>query len=109
MSCVSNILKVATFRTQNLIKMYSKTLGTEKARLFTTLAGQGRIVFSIREAQKGSGKGYSATLYELRRLIRAGWLVKLREMIGPGYALLDPLLRVEGHSLASWRVRLTTD
>jgi predicted transcriptional regulator of viral defense system len=57
--------------------MYSKTLGTENARLFTTLAGRGRMVFSIEEAQKVAGKGYSATFHELRRLTKAGWLVKL--------------------------------
>jgi predicted transcriptional regulator of viral defense system len=58
--------------------MYSKTLGTENARLFTTLARQGRTVFSIGEAEKVTGKGYSATLHELRRLTKAGWLVKLK-------------------------------
>jgi len=57
--------------------MYSKTLGTENARLFTTLASQGRMVFPIEEAQKVTGKSYSATLHELRRLTKAGWLVKL--------------------------------
>jgi predicted transcriptional regulator of viral defense system len=57
--------------------LYSKTLGTENSRLFTTLAGQGRIVFSIDEAQKITGKGYAATQQALLRLTKAGWLVKL--------------------------------
>jgi len=40
---------------------YSKTLGSENSRLFTALASQGRIVFSIEEAQSITGKGYPAT------------------------------------------------
>ena len=59
------------------MNLYSKTLGTENSRLFTTLAGQGRIVFSIDEAQKVFGKSYPATQQALLRLTRAGWLVKL--------------------------------
>lgn len=67
--------------------LYSKTLGTENARLFTTLAGQGRIVFSIEEAQKVFGKSYPATQQALFRLTKAGWLVKL----GAGkYAIVPP-------------------
>lgn len=67
--------------------LYSKTLGSENSRLFTTLAGQGRIVFSIEEAQKISGKGYASTQQALLRLTRAGWLVKL----GAGkYAIVPP-------------------
>jgi len=66
---------------------YSKTLGTENSRLFTTLAGQGRIVFSIDEAQKVFGKSYPATQQALLRLTRAGWLVKL----GAGKYAIVPL------------------
>ncbi len=66
---------------------YSKTLGSESSRLFTTLAGQGRIVFSIEEAQTITGKGYTATQQTLLRLTRAGWLVRL----GAGkYAIVSP-------------------
>jgi len=57
--------------------LYSKTLGKENSRLFTTLAGQGRIVFSINEAKKVTGKSYPATQQALLRLTKAGWLVKL--------------------------------
>lgn len=46
-------------------------------RLFTTLAGQGRMVFSIDYARQITGKSYAATLHALRRLTKAGWLVKL--------------------------------
>jgi len=56
---------------------YSKTLGSENAHLFTTLAGKGQIVFSIDEAQDITGKSYAATQQALLRLTRAGWLVKL--------------------------------
>ena len=66
---------------------YSKTLGTENSRLFTSLAGQGRIVFSIDEAQKITGKSYPATQQALLRLSRAGWLVKL----GAGKYAIVPL------------------
>ena len=57
--------------------MYPKTLGTESARILTTLASQGQMIFSIEDAQQVSGKNYSAILHNLRRLIKAGWLVKL--------------------------------
>jgi predicted transcriptional regulator of viral defense system len=56
---------------------YTKTLGSENSRLFTTLTGLGRIVFSIGEAQKITGKSYAATQQALLRLTRAGWVVKL--------------------------------
>jgi len=56
---------------------YSKTLGKESSRLFTALAGQGRIVFSIEEAQKLTDKDYAATQQALLRMTKAGWLVKL--------------------------------
>lgn len=57
--------------------MYTKTLGTESAFLITTLASQGRSVFSIADAQELSGKSYPAVVQELRRLVDAGWVVKL--------------------------------
>lgn len=66
---------------------YSKTLGSENSRLFTALASQGRIVFSIEEAQTITSKGYAATQQALLRLTRAGWLVRL----GAGkYAIVPP-------------------
>src|SRR4030042_194051 len=57
--------------------MYPKNLGLENARLLTTLASQGRIIFTIEEAMNLHGKSYSATVQTLRRLDRAGWLVRL--------------------------------
>ena len=69
------------------MSLYSKTLGTENSRLFTTLAGQGRLVFSIDDAQQVTGKSYPATQQALLRLTKAGWLVKL----GAGkYAIVPP-------------------
>ncbi len=66
---------------------YSKTLGSVNSRLYTTLAGQGRVVFSIEEAQTITGTGYPATQQVLLRLSRAGWVVRL----GAGkYALVPP-------------------
>jgi predicted transcriptional regulator of viral defense system len=55
--------------------MNKKTLGQESAALYTGLASQGKMVFSIADAQKVSGKNYQATLQSLHRLINAGWLV----------------------------------
>ena len=69
------------------MNLYSKTLGTENSHLFTALAGQGRIVFSIDEARKVTGKSYPATQQALLRLTRAGWLVKL----GAGKYAIVPL------------------
>ena len=57
--------------------MYSKNLGTASARLLTTLASQGQIIFTIEDALYVSGKSYSATVQILRRLDQAGWLVRL--------------------------------
>ena len=57
--------------------MYPKTLGAEGARLLTGLAGQGKMVFSIEDALGLSGKSYANTVQTLRRLTKAGWLVKL--------------------------------
>ncbi len=66
---------------------YSKTLGSKNSRLFTALAGQGQIVFSIEDAQNVTGQSYAATQQALLRLTRAGWLVKL----GAGkYAIVSP-------------------
>lgn len=67
--------------------IYTKTLGSENSRLFTALASQGQIVFSIEEARNITGKSYAATQQALLRLTRAGWLVKL----GAGkYAIVSP-------------------
>jgi predicted transcriptional regulator of viral defense system len=67
--------------------MFPKTLGVESARLLTTLASQGKLVFSIDEALQVSGKSYSATLHTLRRLTKAGWVVRLN----PGKYAIVPL------------------
>lgn len=87
MFCVYNITYFVFFCTQNIMKTYPKTLGRENSRLFTTLAGRGRTVFSIEEAQEISGKSYPATQQALLRLTKAGWLVAL----GAGkYAIVPP-------------------
>lgn len=57
--------------------MTNKTLGSTSARLLTTLAGDNRTIFSVADAQEVLGSGYEATLQILRRLTRAGWLVRL--------------------------------
>ena len=69
------------------MNLNSKILGTENSRLFTTLAGQERTVFSINEAQKVTCKSYPATQHTLFRLTKAGWLVKL----GDGKYAIVPL------------------
>jgi len=66
--------------------MFPKTLGKESARLLTKLASQGKVVFSIEDALQITEKTYVAVLHELRRLTKAGWVVKLT----PGkYALVS--------------------
>ncbi len=57
--------------------MYPKNLGVESARLLTTLASQGQIVFTVDAAMQVYGKSYSATEQTLRRLDQAGWVVRL--------------------------------
>ena len=67
--------------------MNTKTLGKESAALFTGLASQGKMVFSIADAQEVSGKNYQATLQALHRLINAGWLVSSGSGV---YAIVSP-------------------
>jgi predicted transcriptional regulator of viral defense system len=69
------------------IMMNTKTLGKESAALFTGLASQGKMVFSIADAQKVSGKNYQATLQSLHRLTNAGWLVSSGSGV---YAIVSP-------------------
>jgi len=57
--------------------MTNKTLGPTSARLLTALADANRTIFSVADAQKVLGSSYDATLQTLRRLARAGWLVRL--------------------------------
>ncbi len=57
--------------------MVSKTLGSTSARLLTALAADNRTIFSVADAQEILGSSYDATLKTLRRLTRAGWLVRL--------------------------------
>lgn len=67
--------------------MNLKTLGSENAALFTRLAGQGKLVFSIADAQQVTGKNYQATLQALHRLVKSGWLAGLG---GGKYAIVSP-------------------
>jgi predicted transcriptional regulator of viral defense system len=57
--------------------MADKTLGSTGARLLSILAQDNRTVFSVAEAQRALGAHYDATKKVLRRLTRAGWLVRL--------------------------------
>lgn len=57
--------------------MASKTLGATGARLLTALAEQNRTVFSIAEAKEVLEGSYDAALQTVRRLVDAGWLVRL--------------------------------
>jgi predicted transcriptional regulator of viral defense system len=57
--------------------MLTKTLGATSAQLLTALAEDNRIIFSIADAQELLGKSYETTIQILRRLTRAGWLVRL--------------------------------
>jgi predicted transcriptional regulator of viral defense system len=57
--------------------MYPKTLGSKNARLLTTLAGRGKTIFSVEDAQQIAGGSYHATLELMRRLVKAGWVVRL--------------------------------
>ena len=57
--------------------MSSKTIGPAGARLLTALAERDQPVFSIAEAQAELSGEYAAVLQTLRRLARAGWIVRL--------------------------------
>ena len=57
--------------------MADKTLGSTGARLLSILAQDNRTVFSVAEAQRALDSSYDATKKVLRRLTRAGWLVRL--------------------------------
>ena len=57
--------------------MFKKTLGATGAELLTTVAEENRTVFTIADAQEILGTSYNATLQTIRRLTRAGWVVRL--------------------------------
>ena len=57
--------------------MTGKTLGATGARLLTALAENNRTIFAIDEAQEILQSSYDAALKTVRRLARAGWLVRL--------------------------------
>jgi predicted transcriptional regulator of viral defense system len=48
-------------------------------------------------------------LLELFELAPEPALKSLHNLVGPSYASLDPLLPVEGHYLARWRLRINLD
>lgn len=57
--------------------MSNKTIGPAGARLLTALAERDRPIFSVAEAQAALGNDYNAVVQTLRRLARAGWVVRL--------------------------------
>ncbi len=67
--------------------MNLKTLGKENAAILTSMASQGKLVFSIADAQQVSGKNYQTTLQAIHRLVNAGWLAALG---GGKYAVVSP-------------------
>ena len=57
--------------------MANKTLGATSARLLSVLSQGDRTIFSVADAQRVLGTSYDATKKALRRLTRAGWVVRL--------------------------------
>ncbi|MDX9831741.1 MAG: type IV toxin-antitoxin system AbiEi family antitoxin [Anaerolineae bacterium] len=57
--------------------MTSKTLGPTGAHLLTALTESNRTVFSISDAQELLESSYDAAVKTVRRLVHAGWLVRL--------------------------------
>lgn len=57
--------------------MSNKTMGPAGACLLTALAERDRPIFSVAEAQAVIGGDYGAVVQTLRRLARAGWVVRL--------------------------------
>lgn len=57
--------------------MPNKTIGPAGARLLMALAERDRPIFSVAEAQAALGGSYDALVHTLRRLERAGWVVRL--------------------------------
>lgn len=85
------------------LPMVTKTLGATSARLLTTLAEQNHLIFSIADAQEILSSNYDATLHTLRRLIRAGWLVRLtagRYAIVPLSSGSEAIPQVNRHVIA---------
>jgi len=62
---------------QALQPMTSKTLGAAGAHLLKALAANNQTIFSISDAQELLKSSYDAALKTVRRLARAGWLVRL--------------------------------
>ncbi len=57
--------------------MTNKTLGATGARLLSILSQEEQTIFSVADAQRILGASYDAAQKVLRRLTRAGWLVRL--------------------------------
>jgi len=57
--------------------MANKTLGAASAHLLSILSQENRTIFSVTDAQRVLGTSYDATKKTLRRLSRAGWVVRL--------------------------------
>jgi predicted transcriptional regulator of viral defense system len=67
------------FDTQDIIApMVGRTLGSNSARLLKALAEENRPVVTVAEAQEILGSSYDAAVQTLGRLVRAGWLVRLK-------------------------------
>ena len=64
-----------------------KTLGPASAELLLRLSAEGKVIFSVADAQTITDKSYTATTTLLSQLVRKGWLVRLV----PGKYLIVPL------------------
>jgi predicted transcriptional regulator of viral defense system len=79
----------------------TKTLGAVSADILLRLSGEGKMIFSIAEAQELSGKSYKSTAGLLGQLVKKGWLIRLV----PGKYLIVPLeAGLESIPMVDWYV-----
>lgn len=89
------------YRNDDLMKEFSKSLGDIEARLLSSLAAQGKTVFTLPEAQETAGVSDYAIRLILSGLVKKKWLIRLTK----GKYLIIPFeAGEEGEHSENWFV-----
>jgi predicted transcriptional regulator of viral defense system len=89
------------YRKDDFMKQYSKSLGDTEARLLSSLAAEGKSVFTLPEAQKIAGVSDYAIRLLMSGLVKKKWLIRLTK----GKYLIVPLeAGEEGEHTENWFV-----
>lgn len=89
------------YKEDDLMREFSKSLGDTEARLLSSLAAQGKPVFTLAEAQETAGISDYAIRLILSGLVKKKWLIRLTK----GKYLIVPLeAGEEGEHTENWFV-----